>query len=125
MSANLINLRTIQFSDKFALLSQQYGSRLQGLVGQGQYQGKQASPVNQVAPTAAVPVTERFTPESASHLTYQATIEDPKVFTRPWKMSFPIYRRVEPNVQLVEFNCVPFVEEMMYAPVGLYKPRPK
>jgi hypothetical protein len=62
MSANLINLRTIQFSDKFALLSQQYGSRLQGLVGQGQYQGKQASPVNQVAPTAAVPVTERFTP---------------------------------------------------------------
>jgi hypothetical protein len=40
MSANLINLRTIQFSDKFALLSQQYGSRLQSLVGQGQYQGK-------------------------------------------------------------------------------------
>jgi hypothetical protein len=40
MSANLINLRTIQFSDKFQLLSQQYGSRLQGLVGQGQYQGK-------------------------------------------------------------------------------------
>jgi hypothetical protein len=62
MSANLINLRTIQFSDKFQLLSQQYGSRLQGLVSQGQYQGKQASPVNQVAPTAAVPVTERFTP---------------------------------------------------------------
>jgi hypothetical protein len=62
MSANLVNLRTIQFSDKFQLLSQQYGSRLQGLVSQGQYQGKQASPVNQVAPTAAVPVTERFTP---------------------------------------------------------------
>ena len=38
-------------------------------------------------------------------------------------MSFPIYRRVEPNVQLVEFNCVPFVEEMMYTPLGLYKPR--
>jgi hypothetical protein len=62
MSANLINLRTIQFSDKFQLLSQQYGSRLQGLVSQGQYQGKQASPVNHVAPTAAVPVTDRFTP---------------------------------------------------------------
>ena len=62
MSANLLNLRTIQFSGKFQLLSQQYGSRLQGLVSQGQYQGKQASPVNQVAPTAAVPVTERFTP---------------------------------------------------------------
>jgi hypothetical protein len=25
----------------------------------------------------------------------------------------------------VEFNCVPFVEEMMYKPLGLYKPRPK
>ena len=62
MSANLVNLRTIQFSEKFQLLSQQYGSRLQGAVGQGQYQGKQASPVNQVAPTAAVAVTERFTP---------------------------------------------------------------
>src|SRR3954467_13653417 len=61
MSANLINLRTIQFTDKFALLSQQYGSRLQGTVGTGSYTGKQASPVNQVRPTAAVPVTERFT----------------------------------------------------------------
>lgn len=70
MSANLINLRTIQFSDKFALLSQQYGSRLQGLVGQGQYQGKQASPVNQVAPTAAVPVTERFTPIDRQDATF-------------------------------------------------------
>jgi hypothetical protein len=29
---------------------------------------------------------------------------------------------MEPNIQLVEFNCVPFVEEMMYGPIGLYKP---
>jgi hypothetical protein len=40
-------------------------------------------------------------------------------------MSFPIYRRVEPNIQLVEFNCVPFVQELMYAPLGLYKARSK
>ena len=73
----------------------------------------------------ALHVVERYTPVSPYHLNYEATIEDPKVFTRPWKMSFPIYRRVEPNVQLVEFNCVPFVEEMMYTPLGLYKPRGK
>jgi hypothetical protein len=70
----------------------------------------------------ALHVVERYTPIDASHLMYEATIEDPTVFTRPWKMSFPLYRRMEPNVQLIEFNCVPFVEEMMYAPLGLYKP---
>ncbi len=67
-------------------------------------------------------VVERWTPKGANHLMYEATIEDPKVFTRPWKISFPIYRRLEPNVQLLEFNCVPFVEEMMYTPLGLYNP---
>jgi hypothetical protein len=67
-------------------------------------------------------VVERWTPKGPNHLMYEATIEDPTVFTRPWKVSFPIYRRLEPNVQLVEFNCVPFVEEMMYAPLGLYRP---
>jgi hypothetical protein len=70
-------------------------------------------------------VVERYTPVSPYHIQYEATIEDPKVFTRPWKVAFPLYRRVEPNVQLVEFNCVPFVEELMYKPLGLYKPRPK
>jgi hypothetical protein len=67
-------------------------------------------------------VVERWTRRDADHLNYEATIEDPAVFTRPWKVSFPIYRRIEPNMQLVEFNCVPFVEEMMYAPIGLYNP---
>ena len=73
----------------------------------------------------AIHVTERWTPSGPNHLLYEATIDDPKVFTRPWKMSFPIYRRLEPNLQLVEFNCVPFVEEMMYDPLGLYRPGPR
>jgi hypothetical protein len=81
MSANLVNLRTIQFSDKFSLLSQQYGSRLQGLVGMGSYTGKQASPVNQVAPTAAVPVTERFTPIERQ----DATFDRRWVFPQPYE----------------------------------------
>jgi hypothetical protein len=70
----------------------------------------------------ALHVVERYTPLSPYHLMYEATIEDPKVFTRPWKIKFPLYRRLEDNVQLVEFNCVPFVEELMYGPVGHYKP---
>jgi hypothetical protein len=70
----------------------------------------------------ALHVIERWTPRGPNHLMYEATIEDPSVFTRPWKISFPVYRRLEPNAQLMEFNCVPFVEEMMYAPLGLYRP---
>ena len=73
----------------------------------------------------ALHVIERWTPSGPNHLLYEATIDDPKVFTRPWKMSFPVYRRLEPNLQLIEFNCVPFVEEMMYDPVGLYRPGPR
>jgi len=73
----------------------------------------------------ALHVVERWTPTDAGHLMYEATLEDPKTFTRPWKMRFPIYRRVEPDLQLIEFNCVPFVEEMMYNPLGLYKPGPR
>jgi hypothetical protein len=59
-------------------------------------------------------VVERYTPMSPYHLMYEATIEDPKVYTRPWKISFPLYRRMEKNVQLLEFKCVPFTEEMLY-----------
>jgi len=70
----------------------------------------------------ALRVVERYTPLSPYHIKYEATIEDPNVFTRPWKVSFPLYRRVEENIQLVEFNCVPFVEELIYGPVGLFKP---
>jgi hypothetical protein len=62
----------------------------------------------------ALHVVERYTPISPDALTYEVTIEDPKVFSRPWKMSMPIYRRLEKNAQLLEFKCVEFVEELMY-----------
>lgn len=62
----------------------------------------------------ALRVVERYTPRSADTMMYEATIEDPKVFTRPWKMSMPLYRRVEKNAQIVEFSCVEFVEELLY-----------
>ena len=62
----------------------------------------------------ALHVTERYTRTSPEVISYEATIEDPKVFTRPWKISMPLYRRVEKNAQLLDFKCVEFVEELMY-----------
>ncbi len=62
----------------------------------------------------ALHVVERYTPFSPNTLRYEATIEDPKVFSRPWKMSMLLYRNQEPNAQLLEFKCVEFVEELMY-----------
>ena len=62
----------------------------------------------------ALHVTERYTPMGKDAIRYEATIEDPKVFTRPWKISMPLYRRLEPNAQLTDFRCVEMVEETMY-----------
>jgi len=62
----------------------------------------------------ALRVIERYSAISPDALRYEVTIEDPKVFTRPWKMSMPLYRRLEKNVQLLEFKCVEFVEELIY-----------
>ena len=67
-------------------------------------------------------VLERYTPISPHHLRYEATIDDPTVFTRPWKMSMPLYRRIDPNMELLEFQCIPFAEEFMYG--TLYKKTP-
>jgi hypothetical protein len=62
----------------------------------------------------ALHVVERYTRTSADVITYEATIEDSKTFTRPWKMSMPLYRRQERNAQLMDFKCVEFVEELLY-----------
>jgi hypothetical protein len=59
-------------------------------------------------------VTERYTPISPYHVRYEATIDDPETFTRPWKISMPLYRLIEPNRELLEFQCIPFAEEFMY-----------
>jgi len=71
----------------------------------------------------ALHVVERYTPTSPYHLQYEATIEDPKVFTRPWKISMPLYRRMDKNVQIMEFKCVEFAEPLMYK--SLRKPATK
>jgi hypothetical protein len=61
-----------------------------------------------------VRVIERYTLMGANHMQYEATIDDPNVFVRPWTIRMPIYRRMEPNAQLLEFKCVEFAEELIY-----------
>jgi len=62
----------------------------------------------------ALHVVERYTPMTADILSYEATIEDSKVFSRPWKIQMPLYRHVERNARLMEFKCVEFVEDLIY-----------
>jgi len=59
----------------------------------------------------ALHVVERYTPVDHDHITYEATIEDPKVFTRPWKMTMPLYRRQERNVQLLDYECYSLLQD--------------
>jgi hypothetical protein len=59
-------------------------------------------------------VTERYTLTSPDHIMYEATIEDPETFSRPWQIRLPLYRHVDPNARLGQFKCVEFVEELLY-----------
>jgi hypothetical protein len=66
-------------------------------------------------------VVERYKRASDEIIDYEATIEDPDTFTRPFKISYPLYRHAEKNAQLLEFKCVEFAEELLY---GKYKKQP-
>jgi hypothetical protein len=62
----------------------------------------------------AMVVTERYSLISDNVMQYEAAIEDPQTFSRPWTIRMPLYRRVEPNARLFEFNCVAFADELIY-----------
>jgi hypothetical protein len=64
--------------------------------------------------SAAMIVTERYTLIDEHVMQYEATIEDPETFTRPWTIRMPLYRRAEPDARLLEFNCVKFSEPLLY-----------
>lgn len=64
--------------------------------------------------SATAKVTERYTPLSANHIQYEATIEDPAVYTDAWSIRMPLYRIVDDNYRLLEFKCEPFAEEKLY-----------
>ena len=62
----------------------------------------------------ALRVTERYTPMTPYHMQYEATIDDPEVFTEPWTISLPLYRRMEEYPRVLEYRCVEMVEELIY-----------
>ena len=63
-------------------------------------------------------VIERISVRSADILNYEATIEDPNVFTRAWKISVPLYRRVDKSAQILDFKCAQFAEGLLYGEPG-------
>lgn len=61
--------------------------------------------------SADLHVVERYTMMTPDHIRYEATLEDPNVFTRPWKLSFVLYRRKEPNARVLEYECYAYAQE--------------
>ncbi len=59
----------------------------------------------------ALHIVERFTRTEPDLLTYEATLDDPKVFTRPFTIRMPLYRHREPNFQLLEYECNAYLED--------------
>jgi hypothetical protein len=68
-------------------------------------------------------VTERFTRITPYHLQYEATLDDPTVYTRPWKIRMPLYRNMDPSARLVEYRCVELSEEAIYGRLTM-QPKP-
>ncbi|MFT5320587.1 MAG: hypothetical protein ACI934_000728, partial [Pseudohongiellaceae bacterium] len=70
----------------------------------------------------AMIVTERYTPISDSLMQYQATIEDPLTFSRPWTIEMPLYKNIEEDARLFEFNCVEYAEKLLYGDLETENP---
>ncbi len=64
--------------------------------------------------SGAMRVVERYTPITPYHMQYEATMVDPEVFTEPWTISLPLYRRMEEHPAVMEYRCVEMVEELVY-----------
>jgi hypothetical protein len=71
--------------------------------------------------TEKLHAVERYTPIDATHIWYEVTLEDPSIYTRPWKISMPLYKRIEKTAQILEFKCPEYVEELYW---GKYKKQP-
>jgi hypothetical protein len=59
-------------------------------------------------------VVERYSLMDPNTMNYEATIEDPATFTRPWKINVILYRHREKNARLLEFKCVEYTEQLLY-----------
>jgi hypothetical protein len=72
--------------------------------------------------SANLMVTERFTLMDKDHIRYEATLDDPTTYSRPWTIEMPLYRIVDENAQLLEHKCVPFTDNLIYQ--DLFNPKP-
>jgi hypothetical protein len=68
--------------------------------------------------STALHVVERYTLRSPDVLMYEATIEDPEVYSKAWTIRMPLYRNLDEGAQLMEFKCIPFTEHALYDRVG-------
>ena len=72
--------------------------------------------------SSAMVVTERYTPIDDHVMQYEATIDDPQTFSEPWTIRMPLYRRMEENARLLEFNCVEYSEQLLYGELMTKEP---
>lgn len=70
-------------------------------------------------------VTERFRLIDADHIAYEATMEDPKTFSKPWTIEMPLYRLIDDNIQLLEHKCVTFADKLLYHDLMHIEPQTK
>ena len=70
-------------------------------------------------------VTERFTLLDSTHIRYEATLEDPKTFSKPWTIEMPLYRLIDDNAQVLEHKCVPFADKLLYSDLMHLQPQQK
>ena len=62
-------------------------------------------------------VTEKLSLQDADTLRYEATVEDPKTYTRPWTIRVLLYRHKEPNFRILEYECHAYGENSLKEPV--------
>jgi hypothetical protein len=60
-------------------------------------------------------VVERYTRTGPDHMLYEVSIEDPEVFTQPWEMRMPLYRRLDDNMRVLEYECYAYADEEQLA----------
>ena len=70
-------------------------------------------------------VTERFTLIDSSHIRYEATMDDPRIYSRPWTIEMVLYRVIEDNAQVLEHKCVTFADKLLYSDLMHIQPSPK
>jgi hypothetical protein len=70
-------------------------------------------------------VTERFSLLDSSHIRYEATLEDPMTFSKPWTIEMTLYRLIDDNAELLEHKCVTFADKLLYSDLMHLEPQAK